>query len=250
MRWVIGAGIGLVSACTVLTPLDDLTRGGDPGDGGSDGMSMSDAGPIQFVQVRTTHGGSASTNWDPMVPLQFPVKAHDALIVAVVAFQTNTPVAMVTATDDRGDTFAASTTILSYDGWPNLVILAAFDVAGGTTTVTVHVTSPMARGGDAIVAEYSGIRALETFAGQGGNKAGIETVRSGSLTTMAASSLLVGLVYTDGTATPGTGFMTRDTSSQNETLIEDQIVTPGMHEGTATMSDAGNYWVMQTASFR
>jgi hypothetical protein len=226
--------------CSLLTNLDGL-RGPSSG-------SDSGGGAPAYVQGKTLHDISAAqVDWsDSMVLPQ--VRAGDALVVGVLGFQAGPPVTAMTVTDNRGDTFTA-TNIVPYDGYPNALVACAFGVAGGDTTISIVITGPKVEGTDSVALEYTGVSALDAWAGRGGGTSGPDGMASGPATT-SASDLIVGIGYSSGNSvTAGSGFTARD--GDMHLLSEDRLATAaGSQAATETMTSTTDYWVMMMVALK
>jgi hypothetical protein len=240
-----GAIVGglLVSACSLLTPLDDLRS-----DAGAE------AGPstIAFVQGRVVHDAdTAKPTWSTSLSLP-NIAAHDAIVVGVVVLQSGPAVNSITVTDDQGDTFVPAGPITSYDGWMNTLVAGAFDVAGAVNTiVTVNATGTKIESSDLFVLEYSGISANDALSTGTVATQGPDGIVAGAVKLTGASDLIVGVAYTDGTATVGSNFTKRFSGGNDASLLEDRITTSsGTYGATATMSASASYGVMVMAAFK
>jgi hypothetical protein len=236
------AGTMVVSACSLITGLDDLRK-----DGGGDAGSST----IAYVQGRTVHDSGAKTStWSTSVSIP-NVTAHDAIVVGAIVVQSGPPLNTITVTDDRGDTFVIAGPITSYDGWVNSVVWTAFDVAGSNTIVTINAAGSAIEASDVFVVEYSGISANDAISTGTGHTTGADGIVATPVKLNGSSDLLVGLAYTDGAASVGASFTSRFTGGNDSSLFEDRITTSsGTYGATATMSASGNYWVMVMAAFK
>jgi hypothetical protein len=231
---VLGSLAALVG-CALLTPLDGLNGGKNPGD----------AGAPAYVQGKTLHDISAAqVDWSGSMVLP-QVGPNDAIVVGVVGFQVGAPITAIAITDDRGDTFT-STSIVPYDGYPNALVACAFGVQGGDTTISIVVTGPKVEGIDSVALEYRGVSKLDAWAGRGGGTAGTDGMASGPATT-SSIDLIVGIGYTSGSTTAGSGFTPRD--GNTHILSEDKLATAsGSQAATETMAGSSDYWVMMMAA--
>src|SRR5579862_8110668 len=96
---VAGAIVGglCVSACSLLTSLDDLRSGADAGGI----VDAADAGTttIAYVQGRVVHDSPPTKVASRTVTVSIPnVTAHDAIVVGVVGYQSGAPLTTITAT--------------------------------------------------------------------------------------------------------------------------------------------------------
>lgn len=241
---VIAGGL-LVSACSLLTPLDDLR-----GDGGG---SRNDSGSssIAYVQGRVVHDAAgAKTSWTSSLSLP-NIAAHDTIVVGAVVLQSGPPINTITVSDDQGDAFVLMAPITSYDGWVNLVVASAFDVAGAASTiVTIDAAGTAIESSDLFVVEYSGISAKDATSNGNGHTTGVDAILADPVKLNGAADLVVALAYTDGTASAGTNFTKRFAGGNDASLFEDRITSAsGVYGATATMSASGTYWVMEMTAF-
>jgi hypothetical protein len=245
MRFVgVVAGGWLVSACSLLTSLDDLHGG--KGDAGEAGTSS-----ISFVQGRVVHDSEAAKpNWSTSLSLP-NIAAHDAIIVGIVVLQSGPPVNTITVSDDQGDTFVP-TPITSFDGWTNAMIAGAFDVAGGASTIiTVNAVGTKIESSDLFVLDYSGLTASDATSNGTDATQGTDGVVAGAVKLTGSSDLVVGLAYSDGTLSAGTSFTKKFSGGNDASLLEDRITTAsGTFGATATMSASASYGVMVMAAFK
>ncbi len=222
--------------CALLTSLDDL-RGSSNGDAG-------DAGAPAYVQGKTFRDSTTSATWKGSVTLE-NVRAGDAIVVGVVAFQDGQAVTAISINDDQGDTFT-STNIVAFDQYPNAIVACAFGVKGMTTSINIVVTGLKVQGIESVALEYSGVSKLDAWVGRGGDTTGDDGMASGPATT-SSNDLIVGIGYTPSTPLAGSGFTAR--AGDFNLLAEDRLATSsGSQAAIETMSGANNYWVMMMAA--
>ncbi len=246
MRIVGGIAAGLcVGACSLLTPLGDLQ--GDAGGSGDTGAN----GSIAFVQGRVVHDSNVNVA-SRTVTVSIPnVAAHDAIVVGVVGYQSGAPLTSITVTDDHGNTFVPAGPITSFDEWVNSSVATAFDVTGDNYIVSVDLEGTAIEASDVFVVEYSGITTNDAMSYGTGDATGADGIVAAPVKLTGASDLIVGLTYSDGTASVGSNFTKRFLGGNDVSLFEDRISTSaGTYGATATMGATGNYWVIVMAAFK
>ena len=96
----------------------------------------------------------------------------------------------------------------------------------------------------------SGISANDAMSNGTGHATGPDGIAAVPVKLNGSSDVLVGLAYSDGSASSETNFTQRFTAG-GSSMLEDRVTTSaGVYGATATMSASGNYWVMVMAAFR
>ncbi|HAM73369.1 MAG TPA: hypothetical protein DCM86_17180, partial [Verrucomicrobiales bacterium] len=213
--------------------------------GGSSAFSpvVSITPAIAHVQsVVSTAVASASAVTTPALGA---AQAAGNLNIVVVSWKDTTR-SVTNVVDSRGVTYAQAGTTTSGTGLRQAVYYAVAQ-AGSSTTVTARfngaATSPEVR-----FLEYSGVSALDQFAGASGTNANANSGNTAATT--AANELVFGACFSSNATTVGTGFTARVTTSTG--LAEEKTVTAtGAQSATASVAaGTGRAWVIQAVTFK
>jgi hypothetical protein len=211
-----------------------------PGDAAPD-ISVPDAGHVIPAFVQGTANSIMRPTKTFSLAFDVDVTAHDTLVVAV-DFGSGTN--GLNVSDSLGSPFQPAGSTVTGGGMSSAIWYAT-DVMGGADTVTVSTTNNTSLF-ELYIHEYSGVAALDGWAGQNGATPSPALMESGFVTTHAPNDLIFGFGVTGG-ANPGTGFTLR--SALNSNVTEDMIAkTAGPHEATETTAP-GAGWQMLMAAF-
>lgn len=233
-----GTVAGGSDAATALDGSGDGSGGGDSSAADADGKAGDDGGVVStaFVQVM-----GLSMNSGAGTATLKGVGAHNAIVCAFTHDSTGT----VAVSDGTSATYATLVGPTPNTG-SHSSILAALDVAGGDTTLSVSIpggTTPSYM--VVYIMEYAGLLGFDVGAANNGGGTVADGMNA-TVTTTHANDLLVGYGFS-GRVAVGTGFTARSTYSNN--LIEDRLLgDPGSYRATATMTN-GQGWQMLAASF-
>jgi hypothetical protein len=199
--------------------------------------------PIAFVQVAAATPQSDQTS----VPVALPGPQVAGNLNAVVVGWNDVVSNVAAVTDSAGNTYQLAAPMTRGAGISQAIYIAT-NIAAGTNAVTVTFDRPAAYV-DVRVAEYSGLdraNPVDVTASAAGTAA---TANSGSATTTAARTLLLGAGTTTGAfGAAGSGYTTRIITVPDLDILEDQAVTTaGAYSATAAVSGA---WVMQLVALR
>jgi hypothetical protein len=240
-RYEANAGNGLGGTCATGLPPDGPLIDAPVVDAKffRDARLIDASGPaIKFIQ---TNGQKNSGGSSQALAFSQTVTAHNTLIVCVDAAIPGS----ATVTDSLGNNFTAVVGPIA-DFSVRFWIFAAFDVAGGSDTVTVTLSSAANTVFEIYLHEYAGLLGFDTGGGASGSTTGTDGITTGPIQTHFNNEMIFGFL-TSGMANPGTGFTQRSNLDGNVT--EDKVVaTPGLYAATATMT-AGTEWTVLMAAF-
>jgi hypothetical protein len=175
-----------------------------------------------------------------------PQAAGDLNVVAVGWNDTTTTI--VAVADSAGNSYQVAVPMGQGSGLRQAIYYAKNIAAAAANTVTVTF-SQAATFPDIRVLEYANLDAVNPLDGGASAAGSAATATSGSVTTSAASELLVGAGMTTGMFSgAGSGYGSRVLTSPDGDIAEDQVVsTVGSYSATAAVNGA---WLMQLATFR
>jgi hypothetical protein len=229
------------------SPQMDASSAPEAGDEGEGGDESTPLAPIAFVQVAASTPGG----WVHSVSATFaqPQLAGDLNVIAIGWNNTTANIADVSDTSGNVYQLAVGPTQFAPDLTQFIYYAPNIAAAGAGANV---VTVTFARGAnvaDLRILEYSGLDPLAPFdaASDGsGNDPG--PAASGTVSTTAERSLLVGAGMTTGAFTdPGSGYTMRQVTDDGD-MVEDQIVSPGSYDAEASLGSSSE-WVIQVAAF-
>ena len=212
-------------------------------------VSAAGGGGIKLVQHASVDEGIASLS---SASLSFASKNTVGNWIAV-GIRVGEPNETITVKDSKGNTYHSATQINQTGDGDTLAIFYAENIAAGTNTVTVSVSSA-----DTLriaILEFSGVASSgsidQATASQGSNA----SPNSGSITTTASGDLLLGAIMTaDGeTVTAGSGYQIVESAPaapNTKLIIEYQVQgSSGSGSASAKLSSA-DPWAAGIAAFR
>ncbi|HTQ45014.1 MAG TPA: hypothetical protein VMI75_19775 [Polyangiaceae bacterium] len=220
----------------------------DSGDEGEAGDESTPLGPVAFVQVAaSTPGGSVHRVSATFAQQQ---SAGDLNVVAIGWNDTTADIADVSDSSGNVYQLAVGPTQLGQDLTQAIYYapnIAAADAAANVVTVTFATRANVV---DLRVLEYSGLDPVAPFDGASDGSGDDQgPAASGTVSTSAARSLLVGAgMTTDAFTDPGTGYTMRQVTDDGD-MVEDMVVSsPGSYDAEASVSSSCE-WVIQVAAF-
>jgi chitodextrinase len=158
---------------------------------------------------------------------------------------------IVSVTDSAGNAYQVAVPTARGNGLSQAIYyaknIAPSSANGNTVTVTFNTSAAYP---DIRIMEYSGLDTVSPFdVGASGSGSGNPAL-SGSITTTLSNDLLVGAGMTTWLFNgSGSGFTTRNISSPDGDIVEDQVTTtPGNYSASA--QTASGSWIMQVAAFK
>ena len=194
--------------------------------------------PVRMVWANViawaTHNSGASTN---QVVLTGVTAGH--LIVIMTRFGSNAVLASPAVDDDKGNTYTAATAAAGTNSSLTQKLAAhyAYNVASGTTTVTVHFDVAPTIGSDVFSATFSGGDATDPFDVAAYANGSAANPTSGTVTVASANSLAISQsgVGANPLQTAGTGstFTRRSTAQNywNDAVEDDTAIASGSKAG-------------------
>jgi hypothetical protein len=195
---------------------------------------------FQQVAAATPQGPTQS------VQVAFPRAQGSGNLNVVIVGWADTTSSVQSVQDTAGNVYSLALGPTSGVGFRQSIYYAP-GTHGGANAITV-VFDRAAAFPDIRVLEYSGVATLDKVAGASGNS---KTSSSGTVTTTAASELIVGAnTVRTATAKAGTGFTSRVITKPDGDIAEDRTVNlVGNYGATATLTSSGP-WVMQVVTFK
>jgi hypothetical protein len=170
----------------------------------------------------------------------------DLNVVAVGWNDTTASISSVT--DSAGNSYQVAVPTGQGSALRQAIYYAKNITGSATNTVTVTF-SQAATYPDIRIMEYANVDKTNPFDGGSTGSGSAATANSGTVTTTAASELLVGAGMTHGVFTgAGAGYTTRMITNPDGDIVEDRVVT-STGNYTATAPESGS-WLMQLATFR
>src|SRR5437762_3659063 len=162
---------------------------------------------------------------------------------------SDTTATVTNVSDSAGNVYAPAIAPTTLPGQITHVIYYAKNIRAGANTVTVTF-SAAANYPDVRIVEYRGLdpgNPLHASVGATGSSA---TSSTGTLTTTAASLLLVAANdVSTSTRDAGPGFTSRMITGPDGNIVQDRIVTAaGSYSASAPLNSSGN-WAMQLVAF-
>ena len=206
--------------------------------------TSSGGGTISYVQGNW----ATPTNYSSPVAVTYPAAQTAGNLNLVVVGWNDTVATVSSVVDSRGNSYALAIGPTTGTGLRQSIYYAK-SIVGGSNTVTVTF-SQAAFYVDVRVLEYSG---LDTAAPLDVTAAGVGTgwsANSGSATTTSGNELIFGAGTTGGTfGTPGTGFVTRQFTSDSDISFDKTAVSAGSYNATSSLTYSST-WILQMATFR
>jgi hypothetical protein len=244
-------GMSALSACALVVGIEDHhLASGAAVDGGGDAATSSTGSdgappaPSDIALVQSIAGRSTS------VAFAQPVTARNTIIVAMdLAPGSATPPSVIT--DSLHNRYATLAGPYSVSGGLQLYLAAAFDVAGGPTTVRVSWSG--SENLDLFIHEYAGLApvdAVDTTSTAKGISSNAEPTASASVSVSAPNELLFAFVGADAAdVTAGAGFSQGVLFVGN--LTEDRVTQQrGTYQATATVTTSGHAWGVLLAALK
>ena len=162
---------------------------------------------------------------------------------------SDTTATVTNVSDSAGNAYAPAIAPTTLPGQITHVIYYAKNIRAGANTVTVTF-SAAANYPDVRIVEYRGLDPVNPLHASVGATGSSATSSTGTLTTTAASVLLVAANdVSTSTRDAGPGFTSRMITGPDGNIVQDRIVTAaGSYSASAPLNSSGN-WAMQLVAF-
>lgn len=203
------------------------------------------------IQTTTKYQTTTATT----ISLAFTAGTTAKDLIVVHLDWDNQAVSVSSVTDTRGDTYHLINGPTNWNGTSfRGALYYAYNIIGGTTTVTATLSGAPTSYSQIYISEFSGIDYTinpldQNSVATGDAPAGNILISSGAKTTTASNELIYGAaIGAGGALKTGTGFTNRSTANQN--IIESKNVAAiGSYSTTDTSLGTGGFWIAQMATF-